>query len=162
MRPTLPKLTKGADGKYHGAYRGEEFRVWREDQPDHYRTRARAIWIARGRELEARSQGSSPTRDDAVRQFCEAVDMAAVSIPEIDQLLARWAADIKAIVPQLRERDAQAMIKLHNLRSVMRWMDNSARSHAVEFETGLAELKARIEEEQATPRLQSDANARLK
>jgi hypothetical protein len=135
----LPKLTRDSAGRYHGVYRGQEFVVAKEMDE---REGGRPVWIARGGGIACRSSGL--TRDGSVRVFCEQVDEAAVSLPEIDQLLARWTAEIKAVASRVSGRDGRATMLLLNLRTTLDWLDGSARVHAVRFEKDLAQLKTYI------------------
>jgi hypothetical protein len=131
----LPKLTRDPAGRYHGVYRGQEFVVAKEMDDS-----GRPLWIARGAGIVCRSSGA--TRDGTVRVFCDRVNEEAVSLPEIDQLLARWTAEIKAVASLVSTRDDTAAMLLLNLHSTLKWLDGSARMHAVQFERDLARLKA--------------------
>jgi hypothetical protein len=137
----MPKLARGHDGKYIGTYRGHDLVVWKEaGTASGY---SHTAWIARSGGLEVRENGRHATRDGVVLRLCQEVDMAAVQIPEIDQLLVRWSEEIKAIAPQLRHRDHQAMRLLISLRRTLAWLDNIARAQAVRFEQDIAQLRAR-------------------
>jgi hypothetical protein len=70
--------------------------------------------------------------------------MAAINVPEIDALLARWAADIKAIVERIPDTDMEARMRLESLRHDLDGMDDTVRIRAVHFEEKLERLKARM------------------
>ena len=140
----VPRLARDPDGKYIGNYRGHDLVVWK--QADNGSGYSRTAWIARSGALEVRENGRHATRDGVVLRLCREIDMSAVQIPEIDQLLVRWSEEIKAIVPQLRDRDHQAMRLLMGLRRTLAWLDNTARAQAVRFEQDIAELRARAGE----------------
>jgi hypothetical protein len=78
-----------------------------------------------------------------LREVCDALDEAAVVVPELDQLLARWTAEIRAIERLERKLDdLEGAALLVRLRSGLRWLDSVVRGSAVQFERDLAALKA--------------------
>jgi hypothetical protein len=144
----LAKLTRDAAGKYHGAYGGQEFTVEggprRLPQPGWLGRRMSGVgvWVNTERTLK------QATRADAVRSICNEIDMAAVQIPELDRLLERWTAEVKAVVDRLDDRpqDVRPHAALFNLRRDLSWLDGSVRMKAVQFEKDLAKLEAHVAE----------------
>jgi hypothetical protein len=57
-----------------------------------------------------------------LREVCNALDEAAVVIPELDQLLARWTAEIRAIEPLEGKLDIESASLLLSLRGGLRWL----------------------------------------
>ena len=123
---------KDAAGRYHGRYGGQEFTVWRPESSWSAECPAIAVAI-----------DCYPTRADAVRRICDAINEAAAVIPELDQLLERWAAAVGVVVDQLGDRpqDVKARTALINLRHTLSWLDGSVRTQAVRFERDLAKLQ---------------------
>ena len=132
----LPKLTRDAPGRYLGVYRDVELVVTKEADD-----RGRALWFARGGGIAC---GGRFTRDEAVRDFCDRVVEAALNLPELDRLLARWAAEVKAVAQLVSLHDVRAVDLLENLSMNLKWFDGSARMHAVRFERDLAQLRAYV------------------
>jgi hypothetical protein len=129
------KLKRDDDGRYHGVYDGQEFIVWRGERS--WSAECPAIAVTRN---------SYPTRAGATRSICDAIDEAAVVVPELDQLLERWTAAVKAVVARLGDRPqgVRAYVALDNLRHALSWLDGSVRMQAVRFERDLARLEAHI------------------
>jgi hypothetical protein len=134
-----PRLRKVGDGRYEGSYAGRPFTVWKQRD-----RRFRLCWRAATDDLVIQQNIGDPTRAGAVRRLCRDIDMAAVYVPEVEQLLKRWGGEIKAVALRLKDRDLTAHTKLVGLRSLLEWFDDSARLKAVSFERQLAELKAHI------------------
>jgi hypothetical protein len=140
-------LKRNADGSYRGTYRGQEFTVRKIDvqeqlAPGYVKTVP--TWIARCGTIEHRS---TITRSDAVDGLIHQLDMDAVSVPEIDALLKRWAEEIKAIVPLLDDRDLTARVHLESLQSNLTLFEATTRSQAVGFAERLTRLRARAQQQ---------------
>jgi hypothetical protein len=141
---TTTNLKRNADGSYRGAYKGQEFTVCKVDVQEQLAPcYVVPTWIARCGTIEHRS---TSTRSNAVDGLIHRLDMDAVSVPEIDALLKRWAEEIKAIVPLLGQQDATAVVRLESLRSTLTMFEATTRSQAVNFEEKLAKLRARAKQ----------------
>jgi hypothetical protein len=127
------KLKRDAEGRYHGTYAGQELIVWRGERS--WSAECPTIAVARN---------SCPTRAYAVREIRDAIDEAAVVIPELDRLLERWTAAVKAVVARLGDQPqgVRAHVALADLRHALSWLDGSVRMQAVRFERDLAKLEA--------------------
>jgi hypothetical protein len=131
------KLTRDDDGRYHGTYDDQPFVVWRQENS----------WAAECSTI-AVTLSSYPTRAYATRAICDAIDEAAVVIPELDQLLERWTSAVKAVVARLGDQPqgVRAHVALANLHHALSWLDGSVRMQAVRFERDLAKLRAHLAE----------------
>jgi hypothetical protein len=148
----MSNLKRQSDGSYHGTYKGQTFRVWKEGTEE--LTRSGWRWAARSGRAEYQTLLGG-TRADAIKGICLQLDMAAIDVPEIDALLKRWAEEIQAIVPLLEERDGVARVQLESLSSQLTLFDQQMRGQAVRFEQKLAKLRARMQQAPATLVLES-------
>jgi hypothetical protein len=154
----MTTLKRQPDGSYRGAYKGHEVTVRKEEVSeritDHY-VKTETHWIARSGTFEYRSRGNRATRDEAVQGLLRELDMAAISIPEVDALLKRWAEEIKAIVHMIDEKDITARMQLEGLSADLSSFDSMVRLHAVHFEEKLAKLKSRMQQATERPALEA-------
>jgi hypothetical protein len=124
------ELTRGEDGRYYGTYKGHELQVWRESKE----------W--QGSTIGTLTRGT--TRKDVVERLVRHIDASLVSIPELDQLLARWTAEVKAVVTSLNSSDVGAVSELQMLHFSLHWLETDVRHQAVRFEQDLARLKSHV------------------
>jgi hypothetical protein len=142
------ELTRGEDGRYHGTYKGHELQVWREPK-----------------EWQGSTIGTlirDTTRKDVVQRLLRHIDASLVSIPELDQLLARWTAEVKAIILSLNRSDVGTVFELQSLQHSLQWLETDVRHQAVEFERNLARLKSHVTKEDEPALLKAAAMRRTK
>jgi hypothetical protein len=141
----VPSLKKGADGRYHGTYHNREFAVWKTQRQDRY-GKPFTAWVACQSAPASTDQSDdyNLTRSGAVCRICQEIDRDLVQLPEIDQLLERWAEEIRTIALALPARDLQAHATLERLSYLLADLDNRVRLDAVRFEQQLVKLKAHV------------------